>query len=115
MLSLRSELISRCLVLAHNGERTIETERSSRETIDFAVELDTNAASFSAATPFAGTPLEKKARGEGRLGPDGPPRVTSSVPSMGNEAMSAAEIGRLCRMAKARWREHKGAPIPAPA
>ena len=52
-----------------------ETAKSARRTIDLALELDTNAASFSMATPFAGTrrapgPREGPDRGAGAAASD---------------------------------------------
>lgn len=84
-----------------------ETARSTEDMIEFALELDTDAASFSAATPFPGTRLARRARETGTLATADPLHLTSCVPSMRNEAMDAREIRRFYRLAKRRWKERK--------
>ena len=80
-----------------------ETRRSARELVDFALELGTDAASFSMATPFPGTELERLARARGWITAPNPRRLTSSVPSMRNETLEASEIEALYLEAKDRW------------
>jgi anaerobic magnesium-protoporphyrin IX monomethyl ester cyclase len=84
-----------------------ETPDSTREMIDFAIDLDTNAASFSAATPFKGTGLERLGRDTGVITTKDPLHLTSCIPSMRNAAMSPEEIGAFYREAKKRWSERK--------
>ena len=78
-----------------------ETTKSTMKTIELSKELATNAASFSAATPFMGTPLEERARREGTITAPNPRHLTTSVPSMRNGSMSPEEIERLYLLAKA--------------
>lgn len=92
-----------------------ETRASTRETIDFALELGTEAASFSMATPFQGTALERLAKANGWITARDPRRLTSSVPSMRNEDMSAADIENLTLEAKKRWKgrsKRRGSALP---
>ncbi|MBI4349708.1 MAG: radical SAM protein [Elusimicrobia bacterium] len=84
-----------------------ETEASARRTADFALELDTNAASFSLATPFPGTRLERRAKSDGLSAP-GEPRMTSCVPTLSSGPLAPGEAERLYLEAKARWKRHKG-------
>lgn len=87
-----------------------ETEATARATIDFALELATDAASFSAATPFPGTPLAEASR---RLMTTGDPlHLTTSVASMSSGALEAAAVNSLRLEAKERWAQRKR---PAPA
>jgi radical SAM superfamily enzyme YgiQ (UPF0313 family) len=78
-----------------------ETKASARKLIDFALDLGTEAASFSMATPFPGTALEKLARERGWL--EGG-RPTSSMPTMRSEKLSSAELEELYLEAKSRWK-----------
>ena len=89
-----------------------ETTRSTLDLIEFSLDLGTHIASFSAATPFAGTALARDARAFGRYETLDPLHLTSCVPSMRNETMDAAEIGRLYRLAKSRWKERSPASSP---
>lgn len=93
-----------------------ETEASTRRLIDFALELDTEAASFSMATPFPGTRLEAIARENGWVTARDPRRLTSSVPSMRNESLDAGAVERLYFEAKERWRNRKttASPLSSP-
>ncbi|MBI5200363.1 MAG: radical SAM protein [Elusimicrobia bacterium] len=84
-----------------------ETKASARALIDFALELDTDWASFSMATPFPGTPLAAMAKERGWISAADPRRLTTSRPSMRNECLSAAEIEKLYLEAKSRWSAHK--------
>lgn len=84
-----------------------ETRRSTEGLIALALELDTNAAAFSIATPFPGTKLERLARRRGWIAAPGPAHLTSCVASMRNEKMSAAEIESLYWSAKARWKQRE--------
>jgi radical SAM superfamily enzyme YgiQ (UPF0313 family) len=89
-----------------------ETERSTRELIDFALDLGTEAASFSMATPFPGTPLERLAREKGWISAPDPRRLTSSTASMRNETMSPPQIEALYLEAKQLWKSRKAAASP---
>ena len=91
-----------------------ETRETTEELIDFALELETNAASFSMATPFPGTELERLGRAQGTIEAEDPLRLTGCVPSMRTEAMGLAEVERLYLGAKKRWNERKGNPAPRP-
>ncbi|MBI5882429.1 MAG: radical SAM protein [Elusimicrobia bacterium] len=82
-----------------------ETRESALALIDFALSLDTEAASFSMAMPFPGTALERRAAAEGWIEAPGPWRLTSCVPSMRNENMDSREIEELFLLAKRRWHE----------
>jgi len=82
-----------------------ETKRSTLDMIDFALSLATDAASFSAATPFHGTRLAERAHQEDLFEARDPLHLTSCVPSIRSGELSAGEIGRLYRLAKKRWRE----------
>lgn len=84
-----------------------ETRKSTRELIDFALELGTEAASFSMATPFPGTALERLGRARGWISAPDPRRLTSSVPSMRNADLSAGEIEEFYLEAKLRWGQRK--------
>lgn len=84
-----------------------ETRESARALIDFALELGTDAATFSMATPFPGTPLERLARERGWITAADPRRLTTSVPSMRNEDLSSAEIEELYLEAKDRWKQRE--------
>ncbi len=81
-----------------------ETEASTRDMIDFALELDTNAASFSMATPFPGTRLEGRARALGLVSAADPAHLTSSMPSLTLPGLSARAAERLYLSAKQRWK-----------
>lgn len=87
-----------------------ETASEARRTIDFALSLGTDAASFSAATPFPGTPLAETARALLRA-PD-PLHLTSSVASLSSGPLDAPAVDALRREAKERWKQRKR---PAPA
>ncbi len=94
-----------------------ETQESTREMIDFALELGTAAASFSMATPFPGTALERLAKERGWITAPEPRRLTSSRPSMRNESLSAQTIEELYLEAKDRWKRQKQArlsPLTSP-
>lgn len=80
-----------------------ETESSTRAMIDFALELDTNAASFSMAAPFPGTRLEEQSRRLGLVSAPDPRRLTGSMPSLSLPGLSAASAERLYLEAKDRW------------
>ncbi|MBI3553931.1 MAG: radical SAM protein [Elusimicrobia bacterium] len=84
-----------------------ETRDSTNELIDFALELGTEAASFSMATPFPGTRLERWGRGRGFIEAKDPAHLTGCVPSMRNEAMGLAEIEELYLSAKESWKKQK--------
>lgn len=86
-----------------------ETEATARATIDFALELGTEAASFSAATPFPGTPLAEAAAA--LVSAPDPLHLTASVASMSSGPLDAAAVGRLRLEAKERWARRKR---PAP-
>ncbi|MBI5211569.1 MAG: radical SAM protein [Elusimicrobia bacterium] len=81
-----------------------ETRKSTLGLIDFAVGLDTEAASFSMAMPIPGTALERLARSKGWITAPGPWRLTSCVPSMRNEHMDIGEVSELHLLAKRRWK-----------
>ena len=96
-----------------------ETEAEARATIDFAVSLGTNAASFSCASPFPGTALETFARRRGLVPAGRALHLTASVPSMPSGPLSTAAVGRLRQEAKTRWKRSKqgaiaASPISAP-
>ncbi len=80
-----------------------ETRETTGRLIDFALELGTNAASFSMATPFAGTRLARLGAETGRVEAPDPRRLTGCVPSMRTEALSLKEVEELYLSAKARW------------
>ncbi|MBI3298077.1 MAG: radical SAM protein [Elusimicrobia bacterium] len=88
-----------------------ETEASARATIDLALALGTDAASFSAATPFPGTPLAESAAALVRAGDR--LHLTSSVPSMSSGALDPAAVARLRLEAKERWAQRKRPAAPA--
>ncbi|MBI2362170.1 MAG: radical SAM protein, partial [Elusimicrobia bacterium] len=90
-----------------------ETEAEARATIDFALSLGTNAASFSCASPFPGTALETFARRRGLVPGGGTLHLTASVPSMPSGPLSAAAVGRLSQEAKALWKRSKQSALPA--
>ncbi len=80
-----------------------ETEASTRDMIDFALELDTNAASFSMATPFPGTRLAERSRRLGLVSAPDPEHLTGSMPSLSLPGLSAAAAERHYLSAKDRW------------
>lgn len=84
-----------------------ETPESTGRLIDFALELDTDAAAFSMATPFAGTALAELGSERGFIRAQDPIHLTSCLPSMRNESMSMAEIEALYRSAKEKWQNRK--------
>lgn len=90
-----------------------ETEAEARATIDFALSLGTNAASFSCASPFPGTGLETFARRRGLVADGRALHLTASVPSMPNGPLSVAAVGRLRQEAKTRWKRSKPSAIAA--
>jgi radical SAM superfamily enzyme YgiQ (UPF0313 family) len=83
-----------------------ETRASVKRLVDFAVSLDTNAASFGMATPFPGTRLESAARAAGLVEAADPEHLTSCVPSMRTESLSLEEVETLYLAAKAKWNSH---------
>ena len=92
-----------------------ETEATTRRLVDFALELDTNAASFSMATPFPGTALERLARGRGHIAAPDPLHLTGCVPSMRNARLSAARVESLYLTAKAAWNQRRREPAASSA
>ncbi|MBI3549121.1 MAG: radical SAM protein [Elusimicrobia bacterium] len=84
-----------------------ETAESARRTAEFALELDTNAASFSMATPFPGTRLEALGRERGATQAEDPLHLTGCVPSMRTETLSMNEVERLYLSAKGSWNGRK--------
>ena len=88
-----------------------ETRRTTERLVDFALELDTNAASFSMATPFPGTALERLGAKAGFIEKADPLHLTGCVPSMRNEELSMAEIESFYLSAKEKWNRRKsGSP-----
>lgn len=95
-----------------------ETRQSTRELIDFALDLGSECASFSMATAFPGTSLARMAEERGWIVAENRRRLTSSIASMRNEHMSAEEIKELYLEAKSRWRQLKRrepSPLSSPA
>ncbi|MBI5597458.1 MAG: radical SAM protein [Elusimicrobia bacterium] len=90
-----------------------ETEAEARATMDFALSLGTNAASFSCASPFPGTALETFARRRGLVPGGRALRLTASVPSMPSGPLSTAAVGRLRQEARALWKRSKQSALPA--
>lgn len=86
-----------------------ETRASTQRMIDFALELDTEAASFSMATPFPGTTLERLGRERGFIVKKDPSHLTGCVPSMRNESMTLSEVESLYLSAKESWKRSKAA------
>lgn len=84
-----------------------ETRDSTARLVDFALELDTNAASFSMATPFPGTRLEKIGRERGLIETKDPLHLTSCVPSMRGESLTMKEVESLYFSAKTQWARSK--------
>jgi radical SAM superfamily enzyme YgiQ (UPF0313 family)/2-polyprenyl-3-methyl-5-hydroxy-6-metoxy-1,4-benzoquinol methylase len=83
-----------------------ETAETVRQTIGFAKELDPDAAGFSIATPFPGTPLRKQAIRSGWLVSEDYDALTLGVSVMRTEALSCEEITRLRDGAAREWEAH---------
>lgn len=84
-----------------------ETEQSTMDMIQFALDLKTDVASFFMATPFYGTQLEQWAHEHLISYDNGLIHLTSCVPSMQNEHMDIQEIHRLYTLARTKWRQFK--------
>lgn len=90
-----------------------ETEQTTRAMIDFALELDTNAASFSLATPFPGTRLEETARRRGLVSTGDPLHLTGSTPSLSLPGLDSKAAERLYLFAKKQWKLRNASRLPS--
>jgi len=80
-----------------------ETHPMVERTVQFALELDPDLASFAMPTPDPGTSLREEARKRGVMGND-PVQVLSTVgPTVGSDALNPAEIKRLRARAVRRF------------